>query len=81
MNHHHYRRLHARDESMGAVDRNRATRATKMDREMRNTDARGIPDRDLRGIGRQMVAQQEREKDFDKFDLELSAAASRRTRA
>ena len=77
MNHHHNRRLHARDDSTGAVDMDRATRATKKDREMRDTDARGIPDRDLRGIGRQMLAQQEREKDFDRISRELSARASR----
>jgi hypothetical protein len=79
MNHPHIRRLHARDDSTGAVDRDRASRGTKMDREMRNTDARTIPDRDLRGIGRQMIAQQEREKDFDRMSRELSAAASRRS--
>ena len=74
-------RLHAHDDSIGAVDKDRATRGTKMDRELRNTDARAIPDRDLRGIGRQMIAQQEREKDFDRIDLELSARASRRRRS
>jgi hypothetical protein len=37
-----------------------------MDRETRNPDSRRIRDSDIRGIGRQMAAQQRREAGFDK---------------
>lgn len=80
MNYHHDRRLHAHQDSTGAVDRNRATRGTKMNRELRNTDARTIPDHDLRGIGRQAFAQQQREKDFDRMSRDLSARVLQRGR-
>jgi hypothetical protein len=49
------------ERATGAVDRNRRSRKTKMNREMRNTDEPGISDSDLRGKGRQAVEQQERE--------------------
>jgi hypothetical protein len=71
----HDKEKHPR-ESTGPVDRDRNTPGTKMNREMRNTDARGVGDRDLRGKGRQAVEQQERERDFDRIDTEPPQTAA-----
>lgn len=59
--------------STGPVDRDRSSPQTKMDREMHDTDAPLVSDRDLRGKGRQAVEQQELEQDFDQIDRNLSA--------
>jgi hypothetical protein len=50
----------------GAVDKDRRSRRTKMDREVPSTDDRSVPDADLRGSGRQARRQQtqaERQRD------------------
>lgn len=57
----------------GAVDKDRRNKRNKMDREVKNTDDPSVPDSDLRGLGRQAIAQQQREQDFDKIDRDLSA--------
>ena len=57
----------------GHVDKDRRDDDEKMGREMKNTDARPVPERDLRGKGRQAIAQQRRERDFDKKDRDRSA--------
>jgi len=71
------RKRRSRHRSKGPVDRDRSSAATKMNREMRNTDATDVPDRDLRGTGREAIAQQQREQDFDQLDRDLSAGRSR----
>lgn len=65
-----------RHRSKGPVDRDRSSSATKMNREMRNTDAPDVSDRDLRGTGREAIEQQQLEQDFDQLDRDLSAGRS-----
>jgi len=78
MSNHHKHRPNQR--ATGPADRDRSSRATKLDREMHNTDATRVSDRDLRGKGRQAVAQQELEQDFDQIDRSLSAKQRRANR-
>ena len=59
----------------GPQDRDRRSRGNKLDREQRNTDARAVADADLRGKGREAVAQQRRAR------KQLSGAPRRKTRA
>jgi len=65
--------MSAHRKGTGAVDKDRRSKRTKMDREVKHTDDRSAPDSDLRGLGRQAIAQQEREPDFDRIDRDLSA--------
>lgn len=59
MSNHHKERPNER--ATGPVDKDRVSRKTKMNREMRNTDEATVNDRDLRGRGREATEQQERE--------------------
>lgn len=52
-----------RSPSTGAVDADRRSPHTKMDREQKETDAPSEPGRDVRGKGRQMNEQLRREPD------------------
>jgi hypothetical protein len=76
-NHHKHR---PRQRATGPIDRDRDSPSTKMDRELENTDASRVSDRDLRGMGRQAVEQQQLEQDFDQIDRDLSAERSKRRR-
>jgi hypothetical protein len=76
-NHHKHR---PRQRATGPVDRDRNSPLTKMDRELEDTGASSVNDRDLRGMGRQANEQQQLEQDFDQIDRDLSAERSTRRR-
>ena len=61
--------------STGPQDRDRRSKDDKLDREQPNTDARDVDDADLRGKGREAVAQQRRARE------QLADASRRRPRA